>query len=177
MIGEALSGFTHGKLSLNIDPVQPYKRLPKLAEYYKGRIAKDEIKTIQADCAAKGLSAHNALMDRCGWPQIPLDGKLLVSHQDALLMGGKVQATPGYADHVVFLYPNLCKTCDSKICAEICSGQAILPGINGVPTFDREKCIHCGACTWSCAIPDPEDPELTVLDFRAGVGGLHSAEN
>ena len=35
-------------------------------------------------------------MDRVGWPEIPLDGTLLVSHQDALLMGGKVQANPGY---------------------------------------------------------------------------------
>lgn len=177
MIGTALAGFTHGKLAMHIDPVQPYKRLPGLAEYYKDRIPEEEIKQIQNEAAQKGLSAHNAFMDRCGWPQIPLDGKLLVSHQDALLMGGKVQATPGYADHVLFLYPDLCKTCDSKICSEICSGQAILPGLNGIPTFDREKCIHCGACTWSCAVPHPEDPEATVLDFRAGVGGLHSAEN
>ena len=44
-------------------------------------------------------------MQRCGWPAIPYDGQLLVSHQDALLLGGKVQAPPGYADHVVFLYP------------------------------------------------------------------------
>jgi len=177
MIGTALAGFTHGKISLHIDPVQPYKRVPGLAEYYKGRIAEDEIKKLQDDCAARGLSAHDAFMDRCGWPQIPLDGKLLVSHQDALLMGGKVQAAPGYADHVFFLYPSLCKKCDSKICSEICSGQAILPGVDGVPNFDREKCIHCGACTWSCAVSHPEDPERSALEFRAGVGGLHSAEN
>ena len=42
----------------------------------------------------KGTSLHDALMDRCGWPQIPHDGSLLVSHQDVLLMGGKVQAPP-----------------------------------------------------------------------------------
>ena len=48
---------------------------------------------------------HDALMDRVGWPAIPFDGKLLVSHQDALLMGGKVQAPAGYADHVVFVDP------------------------------------------------------------------------
>jgi Fe-S-cluster-containing hydrogenase component 2 len=22
---------------------------------------------------------------------------------------------------------------------------------NGVPNFDREKCVHCGACLWNCA--------------------------
>ena len=67
-------------------------------------------------------------MERCGWPPVPFDGKLLVSHQDALLMGGKVQAPAGYADHVVFLYPHLCEECGTKICIEVCSGQAITPG-------------------------------------------------
>ena len=38
--------------------------------------------------------------------RFPIDGQLLVSHQDALLLGGKVQAPPGYADHVVFLTRN-----------------------------------------------------------------------
>ncbi len=39
------------------------------------------------------------------WPEIPYDGQLLVSHQDALLLGGKVQAPGGFADHVRFLDP------------------------------------------------------------------------
>ena len=116
-------------------------------------------------------------MDRSGWPAIPYDGQLLVTHQDALLMGGKVQAPAGYADHVVFLYPNLCEVCGTKLCIEVCSGQAITPGEKGVPAFDREKCVHCGACLWNCAQPHPQDPERTVIEFRAGTGGLHSAEN
>jgi electron-transferring-flavoprotein dehydrogenase len=116
-------------------------------------------------------------MDRVGWPAVPYDGKLLVSHQDALLMGGKVQAPTGYADHVVFLYPELCEVCGAKVCIEICSGQAITPGGNGVPAFDREKCIHCGACIWNCTTPHPTDPERGLIEFRAGAGGLHSAEN
>ena len=98
-------------------------------------------------------------MDKAGWPAIPFDGQLLVSHQDALLVGGKVQAPPGYADHVVFLYPELCEKCGTKICIELCSGQAITPGENGVPNFDREKCVHCGACLWNCANHCPDDPE------------------
>lgn len=177
IIGTALAGLTHGKISLHVEPAKPFERLPSLEEYYKGKIPASEIKKIQHDCAARGLTAHNAFMDRVGWPAIPFDGKLLISHQDALLLGGKVQAPPGYADHIVFLRPDLCQDCDSRICAEICSGQAIMPGAEGVPVFDREKCIHCGACIWSCAIPDPERPERTILDLRAGTGGLHSAEN
>ena len=90
---------------------------------------------LRDDCRAKNVSLHGALMDKAGWPAIPFDGQLLVSHQDALLMGGKVQAPPGYADHVVFLYPELCEKCGTKICIELCSGQAITPGENGVPNF------------------------------------------
>ena len=116
-------------------------------------------------------------MDRCGWPAIPYDGQLLVSHQDALLMGGKVQAPPGYADHVRFLYPDFCERCASKTCIEMCSGQAITAGANGVPLFDREKCIHCGACLWNCGTPLDEDPVRSNISFSAGAGGLHSTEN
>ena len=81
-----------------------------------------------ADCRNRGVSCHDALMDRCGWPAIPYDGQLLVTHQDALLMGGKVQAPAGFADHVRFLYPDFCERCASKLCIEMCSGQAITPG-------------------------------------------------
>jgi electron-transferring-flavoprotein dehydrogenase len=116
-------------------------------------------------------------MDRAGWPTIPYDGKLLVSHQDALLMGGKVQAPAGYADHVVFLHPAVCQQCSVRICIDACSGQAITPGPDGVPAFDHEKCIHCGACLWNCSQPRPGDPEKANVEFRAGAGGLHSAEN
>ena len=78
-------------------------------------------------------------MDSAGWPAIPYDGQLLVSHQDALLMGGKVQAPPGYADHVVFLYPELCEQCGTKICIELCCGQAITPGESGVPELSTAR--------------------------------------
>jgi electron-transferring-flavoprotein dehydrogenase len=115
-------------------------------------------------------------MDRAGWPAVPLDGKLLVTHQDALLVGGKVQAPPGYADHVTFLEPELCQSCNRKVCFEICSAEAIRPGEAGVPSFDREKCVHCGACLWSCTQRVGGTDEVN-LQFRAGTGGLHSAEN
>ena len=117
-------------------------------------------------------------MQRCGWPEIPYDGKLLVSHQDALLLGGKVQAMSGYSDHVVFLSPDLCQGCAEKLCIEMCSGQAIRPSADGgVPQFDRDKCVHCGACMWNCTQARENDPEHANIEFRAGAGGLHSAEN
>ena len=177
MIGMALAGATKGKLGTGVKPRPAHQHTPSLFSYYEGCLPFAEIEKIRHDAFAKGVSAHNELMNRVGWPAIPYDGKLLVSHQDALLIGGKVQAPAGYADHVVFLYPELCEQCGTKICVEVCSGQAITPGEKGVPAFDREKCIHCGACMWNCATPDPKNPERTVLEFRAAPGGLHSAEN
>lgn len=177
LVGMALAGATKGRLAAPVKPRSPREHTPPLEKYYKDRIPLSEIVRLRQECAAKGISLHSALMDRVGWPAIPYDGKLLVSHQDALLMGGKVQAPAGYADHVVFLFPELCKKCGAKICIEICSGQAITPGGNGVPAFDREKCIHCGACIWNCTTPHPTDSERGLIEFRAGTGGLHSAEN
>jgi electron-transferring-flavoprotein dehydrogenase len=177
MIGMALAGLTNGRLTLNGEPVPPWKRIPSLEDYFRGRISADEIAKLRAECRARNVPLHGALMDRAGWPAIPFDGQLLISHQDALLLGGKVQAPPGYADHVVFLYPELCEKCGTKICIELCSGQAITPGEDGLPKFDREKCVHCGACLWNCTQPLPYDAERGNIDFRAGAGGLHSAEN
>ncbi len=167
MVGMALSGLTGGRLSL----AGERRRMPAPDEFYRGRISPGEIDAIRRDCFARGVSAHDALMERCGWPPIPYDGQLLVSHQDALLMGGKVQAAPGYADHVRFIDPAVCERCGAKLCVEICSAQAIAPGEGGVPAFDREKCVHCGACLWNCTQP------RTNIAFSAGAGGLHSAEN
>ena len=177
MIGMALAGLTNGKLTLAGDPVPPWKRIPSIEEYYRGRVSPEEIAKLHAECQARNSSLHGALMEKAGWPAIPYDGQLLMSHQDALLMGGKVQAPHGYADHVEFLNPELCEKCGTKICIEVCSGQAIALGEGGVPSFDREKCIHCGACLWNCAQPLPENPERTNIAFHAGTGGLHSAEN
>lgn len=177
LIGMALAGLTRGRLGLNSEPAPPWQRIPSLEEYYRGKIPAAEIQQFRKECSARGLPLHSALMQRCGWPAIPYDGQLLVSHQDALLLGGKVQAPAGYADHVVFLYPELCERCGTKICIEACSGQAIAPGDGGVPSFDREKCVHCGACLWNCATPLPGNPDRMNIAFRAGTGGLHSAEN
>lgn len=178
LIGMALTGFTEGKLFWPGASKKPHERIPSIEEYFQGRIPADEIATIRSECTAKGLPLSGALMDRAGWPAIEFDGQLLVSHQDALLLGGKVQAPPGYPDHVTFKSQNLCKTCDEKICIEACSGQAISTNPEGgTPLFDREKCVHCGACIWNCSKPSPSGGEGANVSFQAGAGGLHSAEN
>ncbi len=176
LIGMAVAGFTGGKLSMP-GKAKPTYDVPNVYEYFADRISEIDVAHLRHECEEKGLSLHDALMDRCGWPAIPFDGKLLISHQDALLIGGKVQAPGGYADHVVFLYPSLCETCGTQVCVEVCSGQAITPGSGGVPAFDREKCVHCGACVWNCTQPLEDAPDRTNIAFNAGAGGLHSAQN
>lgn len=178
MIGMGLTGFTRGLLHIPGRSKRTYERLPPLEEYFKGKITSEEINRFRKEANATGTSMHDALMDKIGWPKIPMDGKLLISHQDALLVGGKVQAADGYADHVKFLSAELCGKCKPKLCVEMCSAQAITSNPEGeVPLFDREKCVHCGACLWNCIYAREGDPERTNVDFRAGSGGLHSNVN
>jgi electron-transferring-flavoprotein dehydrogenase len=173
LLGMALAGATKGRFSIAGEP----QLLPNLEEYYRGKLTPADIDRVRHQCYGRGVAMHDALMDCCGWPAVPYDGQLLMSQQDALLVGGKVQAPAGYADHVTFLYPDFCERCATKLCIEMCSGQALTPGPNGVPLFDREKCVFCGACLWNCRQPLDDDPTRTNVAFRAGAGGLHSTEN
>ncbi len=168
MIGMALAGLTGGRLSLHAHIPPPHRQISRSSDGLR-------LKEAAAVALADGRPLHDALLSARGWPEIPFDGRLLVSHQDALLMGGKVQAMPGFADHVVFLDKELCIACIEKTCIAMCSGQAITLGDDDLPVFEREKCVHCGACLWNCA--QSPDGEHSNIEFRAGSGGLHSAEN
>jgi electron-transferring-flavoprotein dehydrogenase len=165
LMGMALTGISKGRLHAGGEP----KPALSLQDYYRGKLEPEEIARVVETCRTQGASTHDALMEYCGWPAIPYDGQLLVSHQDALLIGGKVQAPPGFADHVHFLNREVCRKCGNRLCVEMCSGQALGASMDDTPAFDREKCIHCGACIWNC-----ESGNLVLL---AGAGGLHSSEN
>ena len=168
----ALAGLTDGRLSLHahIPPApQQIRSIPPASQ------AELDLREAAALALQSGRPLHDALMSARGWPEIPFDGRLLVTQQDALLMGGKVQAMPGYADHVVFLDRQRCISCIEKTCICMCSGQAITLGPEGAPAFEREKCVHCGACLWNC--PHSPDGERGNIEFQAGAGGLHSGEN
>jgi len=177
LLGTALCGFSEGRVFVPGPSAPPHARVRPLREYFRGRLSGAEIERIAREEAARGRPLHGTLMERLGWPPVEPDGALFVSQQDALLRGGKVQAPAGLADHVVLQDPELCRTCAARVCVEMCSGNALTPGEDGVPRFEREKCVHCGACRWNCSRPGPEDPESGNIEFRAGGGGLHSPEN
>lgn len=172
MIGMALAGLTSGRLSLAVGIPPAHKQIRR-----RPLRSLRELKLREAAMLAveDGRPLHDALMSARGWPEIEFDGRILVSHQDALLMGGKVQAMPGFADHVVFRDAGLCIHCDDKTCIAMCSGQALTLGSEGTPVFEREKCVHCGGCLWNCHQTGADGK--TNIEFRAGAGGLHSVEN
>jgi electron-transferring-flavoprotein dehydrogenase len=167
MVGMALAGLTRGWISLNGKTPPAWEQIRRFSAKSVG-VPKKEAERLVRAANAGGCPLHDALLTARGWPDIELDGRLLVTQQDALLMGGKVQALPGFADHVVFREPRLCAACAEKTCVAMCSGQAITLA-DGAIAFEREKCVHCGACLWNCAHAN--------VEFRAGAGGLHSAEN
>lgn len=172
LIGLALAGLTHGHLSLGGSAPPPWEQMRRK----RMRPADVLTRRAAAQLAVQdGRPFHDALLTARGWPEIPFDGRLLVTHQDALLMGGKVQAAPGFADHVHFRDLTLCAACEDKTCVAMCSGQAITLNADGLPSFEREKCVHCGACLWNCG--QSQDGEHGNIEFGAGSGGLHSAEN
>ena len=177
MAGEALTGYFG--LRLPFKSVPPAKRIPELKDAVKGRIKDEAAFKAAVEAAEKARQPlHDAVMTAEGWPEIPYDGKLLMSHQDVLLVGGKVQAMAATADHVTVADPALCRDCTKRTCIEICSAQALMPGENpgDPPAFDREKCVHCGACIWNCAKLQPATRCGNIV-FKAGAGGLHSNEN
>ena len=170
-----IAGVTAGKLRLPQGSAAPGRRLRSLEEYCRGRLKPSQVRNLREHCRLRGVPLHDTVMEACGWPAIPYDGHLLMSLQDALLLGGKVQAPAGYRDHVRFRDAAICRACETRVCVEMCSGQAIAPDLDGLPVFDREKCVHCGACLWNCTEIDEE--QQANLVFSAGAGGLHSAEN
>jgi electron-transferring-flavoprotein dehydrogenase len=172
LFGMALAGLMGGRLSLVARIPPAHDQINPLSASAAERL---KLKQAVSLAVEDGRPLHDVLMSARGWPEISYDGRLLVTHQDALLMGGKVQAMPGFADHVFFRDNAVCKTCEERTCIAMCSGQAITLGQDNDPVFEREKCIHCGACLWNCA--HSLSDEAANIEFRAGAGGLHSAEN
>ena len=98
MIGMALAGLTGGTMGVA-------GKIPPAHRQIGNSKAGLKLKGAAELALADGRPLHDALLTARGWPEIPFDGRLLMTQQDALLLGGKVQAMPGFADHVVFVDP------------------------------------------------------------------------
>jgi electron-transferring-flavoprotein dehydrogenase len=175
MVGMALAGLSRGRLSLGGRVPSALEQMRPFSAREVAGVRPREVKRLEHAAEVGGWPLHEALLDARGWPDFEFDGRLLVTHQDVLLLGGKVNAMPGFADHVVVRDGNLCLACAEKTCIAMCSGQAITRDSAGKIAFEREKCVHCGACLWNCA--HSPDGVHTNIEFRAGAGGLHSVEN
>ena len=110
------------------NPSRPTSASPRSKSITAAASRPRKSQQLRKECAIKGVSLHGALMQRVRLAGDPLRRPVARLAPGRLLLGGKVQAPPGYADHVVFLYPELCERCGTRICIELCSGQAITPG-------------------------------------------------
>ncbi|MGA8111963.1 MAG: hypothetical protein WB974_21145, partial [Acidobacteriaceae bacterium] len=115
LAGMAITGLTGGRLNLPFRH-QSLRRPATLEEFCRRRLRSCHVEALRADCHVRNVPLHDAVMRCCGWPDIAYDGRLLVSLQDALLIGGKVQAPPGFRDHVRFRDPGICRACTDRIC-------------------------------------------------------------
>ncbi|MDR3745677.1 MAG: hypothetical protein P4K80_06055, partial [Acidobacteriaceae bacterium] len=122
MIGMALAGLTGGKLALGGKIPSAQEQIDRFSPHSVAGVDATEAERLVQASALGERPLHDALLTARGWPEIELDGRLLVTQQDALLMGGKVQAMPGFADHVVFRDAEICKTCGERTCIAMCSG-------------------------------------------------------
>lgn len=86
-----------------------------------------------------------------------------------------MEGEPGFRDHVRFRDAEVCRICEQRTCVEMCSGQAITPDGNGLPVYERKKCVHCGACVWNC--PEMDEEEQANLVLGAEAGGWPSVED
>jgi len=108
LFGMALAGLSGGRLSLAAKIPPAHDQINPLSVAAAEQL---KLKDAVAFAIEDGRPLHDVLMTARGWPEINYDGRMLVSHQDALLMGGKVQAMPGFADHVFFRDISVCKAC------------------------------------------------------------------
>jgi electron-transferring-flavoprotein dehydrogenase len=177
MIGMALAGLTRRKiLAPAARPASRGNAFRRSKIITAEKFPAKKSRSSATSARRKGVSLHGALMDKAGWPAIPFDGSCSCRIRTRCSWAARCRRRrlrrPRGVPH-----PELCEKCGARICIEACSGQAIYPGETGVPAFDREKCVHCGACLWNCSQANPENPERMNIAFRAGTGGLHSAEN
>ena len=128
----------------------PGDEIGTLEDFYAGKIPAEEIALLRTQCAEKGVPLHDALMDRVGWPQVVLDGEMLVSIRMHCSWAARCRRRPGtpitWCSSTRQSVPDLP---EAGVRGGLLGGGAASRR-GRRPDFDREKCVHCGACLWSC---------------------------
>ena len=153
---------------------QAQRSAPSLEDFYGSRISPAELKQMQRRMRRQGHFAarphHGSLRlaaDSDGWQAADLapgraaDGWQVCRRRRAMRItcASVVRNSAAFANQTV--------------CRDVL-GAGDHPRRRGVPAFDREKCVYCGACLWNCREADGEKGNI---EFGAGAGGLHSALN
>ena len=172
MIGMALAGLTHGKLSLR-------GTIPSAHEQIRP-FSPDDVAGVDPRKpsgwrrrAHRRTSAARCADDRARLAGDRFDGRLLVTQQDALLMGGKVQAMPGFADHVVFRDPKFAPSARRRPASPCARAGHYAGREGGSPSSARSACTAARACGTA-----PNASASTPISISAPApADLHSAEN
>lgn len=172
MLGMGISGLTNGLLYIPRLKNWSLNKVKDIETYFSYKFNKKELKDLEDifNNPDNNQDFKDVVMNKLGWPEIKYDGSLLMSHQDAMLLGGKVESRKGYKNHVLFNSNDLCRNCRERVCVSLCSGQAITYKDNKI-YFDKEKCVYCGVCSWSCSKKDNN------IEYQTAAGGLQSLEN
>jgi electron-transferring-flavoprotein dehydrogenase len=139
LMGMALAGFTKGQIVMHEDP----KPAPRAAgdrgllrrAHPAGRDrnsaepgARRWIRAARSFDGSRGMAAHRVRRAVAGHPS----GRVADGRQ------GTGNA-PGFEDHVRFLKNELCESCLTQVCVEICSGEAIAANKDGGTAAVRSR--------------------------------------
>ena len=100
------------------------------------------------------------------YPVIPLVQEGATSHLKPFVASAPIQKALGFPEELV---PDWQEKAIAKMCEMLGKYRSL--------QVYMDACVHCGACYWNCTQPIPGNPERMNIAFRAGTGGLHSAEN
>ncbi len=161
LIGMALAGVTRGAISVAARKRPVPQSTAALEAIYEGRIPAAELKQMQEECAGRGTSLHDRIMDRCGWPEIPFDGRLLISHQDALLMGAACRRRRAMPITWSFSIPSTVKAA-SRNCAWKCAPGRRSRAAKAACRPSTARSVYTAALACGTAAPAPTEKRGTL---------------
>ncbi len=143
--------------------------LPSLEEYFAGRIPADEIARIRDECDADGQPAARRVDGSRGLAGDPVrrpaagdaPGRAADGRQGAGAAGLRGSRASSTTDA-------LCGTCrDAALRRDVLGPGDHVRRRRRRAGFDREKCVHCGACLGTATRPLPGEPRAARTSSSA----------